>query len=63
MIDIIIPVYNSANTLEKALLSIMFQSIKDKLKIYIIDDYSKDDISSLLAISLTLLSISCAFTF
>ena len=50
MIDIIIPVYNSANTLEKALLSIMFQSIKDKLKIYIIDDYSKDDISSLLAI-------------
>ena len=40
MIDVIIPVYNSKNTLFKALASIALQSIKDMVVVHIIDDCS-----------------------
>ena len=40
MIDVIIPVYNSKNTLFKALASIALQSIKDRVVVHIIDDCS-----------------------
>ena len=40
MIDIIIPVYNSHCTIIKALSSIAIQTIKDKINVYIIDDFS-----------------------
>lgn len=40
MIDVIIPSYNSHNTIKKTLLSLLFQTIKDKIKIYIVDDAS-----------------------
>ena len=40
-IDIIIPIYNSLNTLERTLISIERQTIIDKVKIYIIDDFSE----------------------
>ena len=42
MIDIIIPAYNAQSTIEKTLLSICMQSIKDKIKVYIIDDNSDE---------------------
>lgn len=48
MIDVIIPIYNSKETLETALLSILFQSIKDKLKVYIIDDNSKENYTEII---------------
>lgn len=41
MIDIIIPCYNSHNTLDITLQSIAIQSIKDKIKVLLVDDYSK----------------------
>ena len=47
-IDIIIPCYNAHKTLEQALMSIANQSIKDKLKIYIINDNSKKDYSEII---------------
>ena len=40
MIDIIIPCYNSHSTLKNTLNSIINQSIKDKLKVYLVDDCS-----------------------
>lgn len=40
MIDIIIPAYNSHKTIINTLLSINMQSIKDKVKVYIINDNS-----------------------
>jgi len=40
MIDIIIPTYNSYDTIERTLNSINIQTIKDKVNIYIIDDCS-----------------------
>ena len=40
MIDIIIPCYNSHNTLKNTLNSIINQSIKDKIKVYLVDDCS-----------------------
>jgi len=43
MIDIIIPAYNANNTIEYTLMSVAMQTIKDKVKIYIIDDYSLND--------------------
>lgn len=49
MIDVIIPVYNSRNTLFKALSSITLQSIKDRVIVHIVDDcsdYSYSDIIS-----------------
>ena len=47
-IDIIIPIYNSLNTLERTLISIKKQTIKDKLEIYLIDDCSNDNYDILL---------------
>ena len=38
MIDIIIPAYNAHDTIEKSLMSISMQTIKEKLNVYIIDD-------------------------
>lgn len=40
MIDIIIPVYNARDTLFSTLSSIAFQSIKDKVTVHIVDDFS-----------------------
>lgn len=40
MIDIIIPVYNSADNLRYALLSVAMQNVKDIITVYIIDDAS-----------------------
>lgn len=48
MIDIIIPVYNAYKTLDKTLMSIVLQSIKDKVKVYLIDDYSSKDYNYIL---------------
>lgn len=41
MIDVIIPVYNGHKYLDTALKSVVNQTIKDKLKVYIIDDASE----------------------
>ena len=43
MIDIIIPAYNSQEYIENAICSIIMQSIKDKIKLYIVDDCSQDN--------------------
>ena len=43
MIDVIIPAYNARKTIEQTLTSIAFQSIVDKLNIYIINDCGKED--------------------
>ena len=43
MIDIIIPLYNCIDTLEKTLLSISNQDIKDKFTIILVDDKSTQD--------------------
>ena len=43
MIDIIIPCYNSHNTLKNTLNSIINQSIKDKIKVYLVDDCSDNN--------------------
>lgn len=43
MIDVIIPAYNAQNTIEKTLLSINMQTIKEKVKVYIINDNSLDN--------------------
>ena len=48
MIDIIIPAYNAHKTIERALISISNQSIKDKLKVYIINDNSDSDYSTVI---------------
>lgn len=48
MIDIIIPVYNSASNLRYALLSIAMQKIKDIITVYIIDDASNDGYSEII---------------
>ena len=46
MIDIIIPCYNSHNTLKNTLNSIINQSIKDKIKVYLVDDCSDKNYNS-----------------
>lgn len=38
MIDIIIPCYNAVNTIFRALASIYMQTIKDKIRVYIVND-------------------------
>ena len=43
MIDIIIPVYNSHKTIVETLSSVAIQKLKDKVKVYIIDDCSEKD--------------------
>ena len=41
MIDVIIPCYNAHDTILRTLNSIIYQTIKDKLKVYIVDDASE----------------------
>lgn len=43
MIDVIIPAYNAHKTIKDALYSIAIQTIKDKIKVYIVDDCSDKD--------------------
>ena len=43
MIDIIIPCYNAYSTLDKTLQSIAVQSIKDKVKVLLVDDFSDNN--------------------
>lgn len=43
MIDIIIPIYNAKKTLDLTLMSIKLQTIIDKIKVYLIDDFSEDN--------------------
>lgn len=40
MIDIIIPTYNAHDTIIRTLMSISMQTIKDKVKVYVVDDCS-----------------------
>lgn len=42
MLDIIIPVYNAHETLEKTLLSVALQTYRNKIKVYLVDDCSKE---------------------
>lgn len=49
MIDIIIPAYNSHNTIERALDSIVKQVIKDSVTVFIVDDGSKDSYDSIVS--------------
>lgn len=42
MIDVIIPAYNAHKYLPRALFSICLQNIKDKVKVYVIDDCSSN---------------------
>ena len=48
MIDIIIPAYNAHETIERALISIANQSVKEMLKVYIINDNSDSDYSAII---------------
>lgn len=48
MIDIIIPTYNAIKTLERTLFSISYQTISEKLNVYIVNDYSDDDYSEII---------------
>lgn len=43
MIDVIIPAYNSHKTIDKTLSSIAYQTISNKINVYIINDGSKKD--------------------
>ena len=47
MIDVIIPAYNAHETIERTLNSIVKQTILDKIKVYICNDSSKRDYSSI----------------
>lgn len=57
MIDIIIPAYNAHKTIEKTLLSICLQTIKDKINVIIVDDCSKKDYSEIVTIFKNTLNI------
>ena len=48
MIDIIIPVYNSQQTISKTLESIYKQTIQASVEVYIIDDGSKESYDEIL---------------
>ena len=48
MIDIIIPLYNAIETIEYTLMSINLQTIKNKIKVYLIDDASDDDYTKII---------------
>ena len=43
MIDIIIPAYNAHSTIENTLKSICYQTISDKLNVYVVNDKSEKD--------------------
>ena len=49
MIDIIIPCYNAHSTIEKTINSIVIQSIKDKVKILLVDDASNEGYESIVS--------------
>lgn len=57
MIDVIIPVYNAHKTIERTLLSINFQTIKDEINIYIIDDASDETYDDIIKTFLDKLNI------
>ena len=48
MIDVIIPLYNAKDTLEKTLISLNLQTIKEHLKIYLIDDSGVDNYDAII---------------
>lgn len=48
MIDIIIPMYNAQKTINRTLESILRQNMKEKVDIYLIDDFSEKDYSDTL---------------
>ena len=48
MIDIIIPAYNAHSTIEKTLMSILMQTIKNDVNIYIVNDCSKISYSNII---------------
>lgn len=48
MIDVIIPLYNAKDTLEKTLISLDLQTIKEHLKIYLIDDSGVDNYDAII---------------
>ena len=48
MIDVIIPAYNAHKTIEKTILSICLQSIKDKVEVTIVNDGSVCDYSKII---------------
>ena len=48
LIDIIIPAYNAHNTIENTLLSIASQTIRDQIKVTIVNDGSKKDYSKII---------------
>jgi glycosyltransferase involved in cell wall biosynthesis len=58
MIDIIIPAYNAHNTIENAIISIANQSIRDKFKVYIVNDNSDNDYSTIIEKYKNLLDIT-----
>ena len=47
MIDIIIPTYNALKTIDDTLYSISYQSIVDKITVYLVDDASTDNYDKL----------------
>ena len=57
MIDLIIPAYNAHSTIFRTLCSILTQSYKNILNVYIINDCSKDDYSSFVSFFSPYLSI------
>lgn len=58
VIDVIIPMYNCLETIEKTLMSIYIQDIRDKIKVILVDDCSSCDYSSILEKYNSLLNIS-----
>lgn len=48
MIDIIIPTYNAHSSIVKTLHSIAMQTIREKLVVYIVDDYSQDSYDNII---------------
>ena len=48
MIDIIIPTYNALKTIDDTLYSISYQSIVDKITVYLVDDASTDNYDKLI---------------
>lgn len=48
MLDIIIPIYNASNTLSDTLYSISYQSISDKVTVYLVDDASSENYSEII---------------
>ena len=49
MIDVIIPAYNSNNTIEMTLMSLAFQTIKEQIKVIIVDDNSNNKYDDIIA--------------